>query len=272
MWSCCRCVETGLLVIAGLAGLGRVADAQPAMQPPAMQPPSTRAPAVAIAPLRTFELRLDGELGEWQGVPAIALDSTAYLLTDPALYAGGADLSGAFRFAWDSLYLYVAARFADDTLVRGAAWTSDRVNLVFDFRNDNNPLSYGGRPADLGSAQPDDQWVYAHAVGDGDPPYPVMRLAADYHGPIAGAELASRQSEGGWALEMRVPWSGLPEARPFVGAVFGLQVFVSDGDGGGGLTEIMWSARWGYSADAGLAWELWRMGRLVLVGQPLGTP
>ena len=65
---------------------------------------------------------------------------------------------------------------------------------------------------------------------------------------------------------MRVPWAELPEARPFVGAVFGLQLFVSDGDGGGGLTEIMWSDGWAYTADAGLHWELWKMGRLVLTG------
>ncbi|NIR43136.1 MAG: hypothetical protein GWN99_14450, partial [Gemmatimonadetes bacterium] len=75
--------------------------------------------------------------------------------------------------------------------------------------------------------------------------------------------------EGGWTFEIRVPWAELPEADPFVGAVFGMQVFVSDGDGAGRLTEIMWSERWGYSPDAGLVWELWKM--LVLTGGPLGT-
>ncbi len=171
------------------------------------------------------------------------------------------------RFVWDTAFLYVGGRFVDDVLTAGTAWTSDRVNLVFDFRNNNNPLSYSGTAPDASRWQPDDQWVYAHIVGDGDPPFPVMRLGNDYHGPVSGALLVSQRWEGGWAFEMRVPWSELPEARPFVGAVFGMQVFLSDGDGTGRLTEIMWSERWAHSPDAGLKWELWKMGRLVLSGE-----
>ncbi len=97
-------------------------------------------------------------------------------------------------------------------------------------------------------------------------------LAREYHGPVDGALLASRSVEAGWTFEMRIPWAGLQEARPFVGAVFAMQLFVSDGDGDGRLTEIMWSERWGYSREAGLMWELWKMGRLVLTGEPLAPP
>ena len=237
----------------------------------AMERPGPAAASnVAVAPVRTHgDVQLDGDLSEWEDVPAIALDSSSHLLTDPALYDGNADIGGAIQFVWDTLYLYVAGRFADDVLAEGAAWTSDRINLVFDLNNDNNPLSYGGSAPDASRWQPDDQWVYAHIVGDGEPPFPVMRVAHDYHGPIEGSALVSAEAEGGWTFEMRVPWSELPEARPFIGAVIGLQVFVSDGDGGGRLTEIMWSERWGYSADGGLEWELWKMGALVLTGAPL---
>ncbi len=226
--------------------------------------------AIATAPHRTAAIVLDGGLDEWNGVPAVALDSSSYLLSDPRHYEGNRDLGGAVQFVWDTTYLYAAGRFADDRLQAGAAWTSDRVNLVFDFRNDNHPLSYEGRAPDASNWQADDSWVYAHIVGDGPPPHPVMRLAADYHGPIEGAALVSRVVQGGWTFELRVPWSGLPEARPFVGAVLGLQIFVSDGDAEGGLTEIMWSDRWSWSPDAGLAWELWKMGKLVLTGVPAG--
>jgi hypothetical protein len=231
--------------------------------------PALESLAVAVAPARTLELVIDGDLAEWEDVPAVSLDSSSFLLTEAALYSGRADIGGAIQFVWDTLYIYVAGRFADDSLAAGAAWTSDRINLVFDFHNDNNPLSYDGRAPDASSWQPDDQWVYAHIVGDGESPFPVMRLGSDYHGPIEGGALASEAVEGGWTFEMRVPWAELPEARPFVGAVFGLQIFVSDGDGGGRLTEIMWSDRWSYSSDAGLSWELWKMGRLVLTGAPL---
>lgn len=225
--------------------------------------------AVAVAPARTIDITLDGDLGEWEEVPAIIIDSSSFLLTDSTLYGGNADIAGAVQFVWDTLNLYVAGRFADDSLTRGAAWTSDRINLVFDFNNDNNPLTYGSRAPDASRWQSDDHWVYAQIVGDGQPPYPVMRLAADYHGPVEDAALASRSVEGGWTFELAVPWAHLPEARPFIGAVLGMQVFVSDGDGGGRLTEIMWSDRWGFTADAGLQWELWKMGKLVLTGEPL---
>lgn len=232
-------------------------------------PATSQDGSVVTAPHRHIEIDLDGDLQEWEDVPAVALDSSSHLLTDPASYEGNRDLAGAIQLLWDTTYLFVAGRFSDDRLQAGAAWTSDRVNLVFDFHNDNHPLSYGGQAPDASNWQDDDGWVYAHVVGDGEPPFPVLRLAATYHGPIEGASLVSRVVAGGWTFELRVPWSGLPEARPFVGAVIGLQIFVSDGDGDGSLTELMWSDRWGWSPVAGLSWELWKMGKLVLTGEPL---
>ncbi len=223
-------------------------------------------PGTAVAPSRSPSIQVDGVLDEWDDVSSINLDSNAFLLTSPDRYEGDADISGAIRITWDTLHVYVAGRFTDDALTPGAAWTSDRINLVFDFNNDTHPLSYGGNAPDASRWQVDDQWVYAHIVGDGEPPFPVMRLGSDFHGPITDSQLASVATDEGWTFEMQVPWAELPEARPFVGAVFGLQLFVSDGDGGGGLTEIMWSDRWAYTADAGLHWELWKMGRLILTG------
>jgi hypothetical protein len=267
VWCRCRSASSASVALIVALGASALADA-------VSQAEGGAAPRIAVAPFRSFELRLDGELSEWEEVPGISLDSSSYLLSDTALYDGNPDLSGAIQFVWDTMYLYVAGRFADDRLTAGAAWTSDRVNLVFDFLADNHPLSYDGKAPDASRWQPDDQWVYAHVVGDGEPPYPVMRLASDYHGPVGGAQLVSRSVEAGWTFEMRVPWAELAEARPFVGAVFGMQVFVTDGDGVGRLTEIMWSERWGYSREAGLMWELWKMGRLVLTGEPLtlGAP
>jgi hypothetical protein len=204
----------------------------------AMSPPATSVQArVAVAPALASGVQIDGVLDEWEEVPAVVIDSSSYLLTEAALYDGNADLSGAVQFVWDTTH----------------------------------PLSYDGRAPDASRWQPDDHWVYAHIVGDGAPPYPVMRLAHDYHGPIEGAQLVSGRGQGGWTFEMRVPWSELPEAQPFVGAVFGMQVFLSDGDGGGRLTEIMWSERWGHSPETGLMWELWKMGVLVLTGEPLAA-
>lgn len=228
-------------------------------------------PALAPRAGRGLALRLDGDMREWRGLPAIDLGPDAHVLGGQADYGGADDLSGSLSFAWDSVYLYVAGELDDDSLTTGAAWTSDRVNLFLDLLNDNHPLAYGGEAPDAADWQRDDVWIYAHIVGDGDPPYPVLRMGVDYHGPLPGGELVSRRRASGWSFEMRVPWTALPEGRPFVGAVLGLQAFVSDGDGGGWLTEVMWSDEWGWSPDGGLEWEIWRLGRLVLTGGPAET-
>jgi hypothetical protein len=216
--------------------------------------------AVAVRFARPPEL--DGRLDEWTQQPLV-LDHRAHLLTDSADYAGDADLSARVWFAWDDSTLYVAGAVVDDDVTRGEAWDRDRVNLVFDWRNDTTPLTYGQRSPPTSSWQSDDYWVYFQPFWEKGPGL-VQRMDRHGQGPAAGARLASRRTADGYTFEAAIPASALPEYSPFAAAVAGLQVFVSDGDRGQPLTELMWSAAWAH--DNGLAWELDRMGRLVFAG------
>ena len=86
--------------------------------------------------------------------------------------------------------------------------------------------------------------------------------------PIPGARLATRRTATGWAYEAAIPRAALPGYVPFVGQVAGLQVFVTDGDGDRTATELMWSAKWPYTAD-GIEWRLAELATLLFVDAPL---
>ena len=47
-----------------------------------------------------------------------------------------------------------------------------------------------------------------------------------------------------------------------------LQAFITDGDGEKTATELMWSAKWPYTAD-GLEWRLAELATLLFVDAPL---
>lgn len=208
--------------------------------------------------------RLDGDLQEWQHAPLV-LDASSHLLTAPSYYRGDADLSARIWLAWDDSSLYVAGRVRDDDVTAGEAWDRDRVNLVFDWRRDTTPLTYAEASPPTAAWQPDDYWVYFQPFWAQGPGV-VKRMDRRSHGPAEGARVASHRTEDGYTFEARIPASALPEYAPFMAMVAGFQVFLSDGDAGEPLTELMWSAAWGHGD--GIAWELDRTGRLVFAGAP----
>jgi hypothetical protein len=238
-------------------------------------PPSVRlaaAPPVDLSLLPPFAaaLRLasppaiDGDLGDWPGTRAepVRLGSRNFLLTDTAVYHGDRDLAAAIRFAWDDSTLYVGGEISDDSVTGGEAWDTDRVNLVFDMKDDTSPLSYPTDNPPLNEWQDDDYWVFWRYGGT-----QVRRFGKVNADPISGARLATRRTAGGWAFEVAIPRSELPGYVPFVGQVAGMQVFVTDGDGEATATELMWTAKWPYTAD-GIEWRLAELAKLLFIDAP----
>lgn len=222
-------------------------------------PPYAAAVRLAAAPL------VDGDLGDWpvtRAEPA-RLTAASHLLTDSAVYRGDADLSGAVRFAWDDSTLYVAGEITDDSLTAGESWDTDRVNLVFDMRDDTSPVTYPTANPTLDLWQDDDYWVFWRFGGTA-----VRRFGKAPADPLPGARLATRRTARGWAFEVALPREALPGYVPFAGQVAGLQVFLTDGDGERTATELMWTARWPYGAD-GIEWRLAELGRLLFVDAPV---
>ncbi len=67
--------------------------------------------ADAIASQITTFIIMDGNIGEWGAIPAVAIDNLAM---GSEQWNGPADLSGTVAFAWDVRYLYVAIDRRDD--------------------------------------------------------------------------------------------------------------------------------------------------------------
>ncbi len=221
-------------------------------------PPYTAAVRVATAPT------IDADLSDWPGTAAqpVVLGPRSFLLTDTAVYHGARDLSARIRLAWDDSTLYVAGEIADDSVTSGDAWDTDRVNLVFDMKDDTSPLTYASANPPLNEWQDDDYWVFWRHGGT-----TIRRFGKTNADPIPGARLATRRTADGWTFEVAIPRAALPGYVPFVGQVSGLQVFVTDGDGETSATELMWSAKWPYSAD-GIEWRLAELAHLLFVDAP----
>jgi len=229
-----------------------------AVAAPVALPPFAAAPRLPRAPT------IDGDLADWPATaaPGIVLDHRSHLLTDSATYHGDADLTAHLRFAWDDSTLYVGGELTDDSVTTGESWDTDRVNLVFDMKDDTSPLTYHSDNPTLDQWQDDDFWVFWRAGGT-----VVHRLGKTNLDPVPGARLATHRTATGWSFEAAIPRAALPGYVPFVGQVAGMQVFVTDGDGESSSTELMWSAQWPY-AD-GIAWHLAEMGHLLFTDAAL---
>lgn len=131
------------------------------------------------------------------------------------------------------------------------------------MKHDTSPLTYASANPPLNEWQDDDYWVFfrfAQTV--------IRRFGKANADPIPGARLATRRTPTGWAYEAAIPRAALPGYVPFVGQVAGLQVFVTDGDGERTATELMWSAKWPYTAD-GIEWRLAELATLLFTDGPL---
>jgi hypothetical protein len=208
---------------------------------------------------------VDGDPAEWPATAArpLRLSERNHLLTDSAQYHGSRDLSGSLRFGWDDSTLYVAGELVDDSVTTGEAWDVDRVNLVFDMKDDTSPVTYQAANPPLDQWQEDDYWLFWRS-GDTT----VRRFGKVFADPVPGARLAARRTAAGWSFEAAIPRDQLPGYAPFVGQVTGLQVFVTDGDGEPTATELMWAARWPYGSE-GIEWRLAELALLLFVDAPI---
>jgi hypothetical protein len=263
------------LVLASLAGdiQRRVVEIAPATPTPAaaaLPAPGSRLPALALPPY-SAAVRLehppaiDADLSDWPATVAqpVVLGPESHLLTDSTVYHGARDLSARLRFGWDDTTLYLAGEITDDSVTSGDAWDTDRVNFVFDMKHDTSPLTYTSANPPLNEWQDDDYWVFFRFGVAA-----VRRFGKVNADPVPGARLATRRTAAGWAYEAAIPRAALPGFVPFVGQAAGLQAFVTDGDGDRTATELMWSARWPYTAD-GLEWHLAELATLLFVDAPL---
>jgi Beta-1,4-xylanase len=162
---------------------------------------------------RKENIAIDGDLREWDGLPAAEIDRKEQVVVQPGNWNGPSDCSGRVRVAWGAENLYLAVEVTDDRFIPPPepSWRWDSVELFFDSD------LYGDWGAT--STSPDD-FILTFAA----------RTAASprFSGPerIEGASTFSGRVR---RAELRIPFSVL-KVRPAVGAAFGFDVGIDDAD------------------------------------------
>ncbi len=171
---------------------------------------------------RTFDVRLDGIISEWDSASPTNIDGFIFQQEN---WSGPEDLSGEVYATWDEQFLYLAVRVADDTIVqesqdqllhRGDAieFFMD-LDLVSDFTQNsynNDDVQLVISPGDFLETDPS-SWVHSSPTGN-------------FRNQIALGALLSRE---GYEIEARIPWSRLA-IQPQVGQLYGYAVALSDDD------------------------------------------
>ncbi|MFN3404255.1 MAG: sugar-binding protein [Cytophagaceae bacterium] len=157
----------------------------------------------------------------WNSFPSYSLTRTP---VGPANITGPADLSATYKMTYDANNLYVLVDVNDEDLRNdgGDPWDNDGVELFIDKGNDKNP-TYGAN---------DFQFAFV---------YNNTSVVEYKHNATAGVTYANAVKTGGYAMEIRIPWSTIGGA-PVPGEQIGFDVHVNDDDGGGTRdSKIAWN-------------------------------
>jgi hypothetical protein len=169
---------------------------------------------------------IDGDLGEWSRVPALALGPEA---ARGGHYGGSTDLSGLCRWAWDDRALYVAAQVQDDQAAfladAGALeslWQFDSIQMAFDAAHDARTPGYAADDYEYGfglttTGSKAYRWVAGNNLVLGDVPTVVVAVRRD-------------EGRATTIYEVALPWTELvpfSPQRPHCG----MTLIVNDNDG-----------------------------------------
>ena len=166
-------------------------------------------------------VQVDGVLGEWQG-RRYPVDAP---VDNQSGYGGRDDLSGELQIAWDREYLYLAVQVRDDRFVQARSgrnlYLGDSLeiqldaDLAGDFADDSpgaDDFQIGFSPGDFGT-RPGEIFLW---------------MPRPQEAPLPG-NVSARPSEGGYKMEVALPWSALG-LSPGDGAAYGFTFCISDND------------------------------------------
>lgn len=166
---------------------------------PGADPNQIRAYQVKTAPT------LDGRLTEGDWDITIPISKTV---------SGAVDNESAFGLTWDDTYLYVGVQVLDDDLHNDSdnAWEDDSIEIYIDGNDDRAP-SY--------DPLVDRQFVIGWNDTD----------LWEQHDQTTGVEYATSDIDGGYSVELAIPWSTL-NITLTTDTRFGLDVAINDDDDG----------------------------------------
>ncbi|MFC4120864.1 sugar-binding protein [Nonomuraea zeae] len=195
--------------------------------------PAASIPQAAAAP------HVDGAEGdgEYAG-PAVDVSR----LWEGTACSSAADCSGTAKLAWHDDTLYALVQVKDDVLgTRLAAsdckrhWRTDSVELALDPRGTSENTSTTFKAAVL------------PVTAEG--PACALRDADNHQGPATGMRVASKVTDGGYAVEVAIPMEILPGAVDPAHLGLNILVYDSDTQDKTGQTRIGWSTWGGVQGD-----------------------
>lgn len=208
---------------------------------------SWSAPYLAKSPV------IDGDLGEWQSLPAMILglapDEVVYLKDWKPVrgnylgssWNGPLDCSAKGWLGWNQDALFFAMEVYDDAFVSPPRnpddlWKNDSIEIALDPLFDRTKDGFSE----------DDQEYWFALIGTNAVSFCArgerMEQQADF------PARAKRQPRG-WSLEMAIPWSEL-KIQPQLGRKMGFTWLVNDTDTGTELTWLEWTQGLGGHRDA----------------------
>ena len=197
---------------------------------------------------------IDGNLADWPLLGGLVLNTDTAFSYNGA-FSSYADGSTTCWSQWNDVTLFVACDTLDDVLIADSTniWLDDTIELAFDGRNDN--IRFCGTVF-----CPDDHLYELRvdgAVRDNDLPI---------HPGVIGAVV---QRQGGYRLEIAIPWTEFDAGAFTSGKVMGFNLgLIDDDDGGGTEGHLFWRGYSTYSQPEGF-------GDIVLdprSGTPAVTP
>jgi hypothetical protein len=184
--------------------------------------PDTRAGTTIKALYVSTAPTIDGTWDEW--------DATAYpakyVVFGKSNWTGSDDLEGSFRMAWDSKYLYVAAKVIDDTYVQTATdqyiYKGDSIEILLDTNVKGDFTS---------NVLSSDDYQLGISAGDtGVKSVAYLWYPSGSAGTRTDVKIAGVRSSGVYRIEAAIPWSVFGVSSPTAGTHYGFAFSVSDDD------------------------------------------
>lgn len=157
--------------------------------------------------------QIDGQIDEeWEKSATYAIEN----LTGGSI-DGANDCSATWHALWDDENLYILVEVTDDMLVNNGAnasqfWIHDCVEVFFDMLNEKNEVQ-------IGDAADDDKYQYRFIYGlDDEPIYEKP--------PETGVENVSFQTDKGYNIEIKFPWTTLIGVHSFGDIIVGRSIGV----------------------------------------------
>lgn len=194
--------------------------------------------AVASCPRLLVPPRIDGNLdsGEWKGATLLKINRKDQVVLDydekanryytgAQTWQGPEDLSAEIYVTWDPDALYLGARVTTPHFIQNKTdpskiFNSSCLEVFLSLDTLANAWDFLYQPSDY-------HFMFAPATKENPKHY--QRAVREMNKPIklSGVQIASRPMEGGWQMELRIPWRNFEEFRQAQsGSVIGFDVAI----------------------------------------------